>query len=215
MTSLILLLHIAAGFLALAMAGVALATEKGATWHRRAGSTYVIGMFIVSATALWLATVEASAFLLAVGIFSFYLVFTGWRAGTQRDGRPRPLDQFVGATMGLTGIFMLGWGVGRWLGSGSEALAQAGIMMVFGAIGLVLAVSDWRDWRAGPIRGKARIARHLSRMLAGTIATITAAVVVNLTFLPDLVTWIGPTVLLTPLIFWWNSKVLSTGSQRS
>ena len=107
--------------------------------------------------------------------------------------------------MALTGLGMLAIGT---IGLSSAGGAEPVILLVFGSIGLTLALSDWRDWRRGPIVGKARIARHLTRMLAGTIATVTAAAVVNLPFLPPLVLWLGPTVLLTPLIFWWNARVL-------
>ena len=78
------------------------------------------------------------------------------------------------------------------LGTGAWRLFLTGgakpvILLVFGSIGLTLALSDWRDWREGPIIGRARIARHPTRMLTGSIASITAAVVVNVPFLPPLV----------------------------
>lgn len=206
MTSLIMFLHIAAGFIALAMAGTALATRKGGAWHRRAGSAYVVAMFAVSLTTLWLVLVRPNNFLLAVGLFSFYLVFTGWRAARVRDGRPQWLDHFVGGLMAGTGVVML---VRAVMGFMQDGGAQPWILAVFGSIGLSMALSDWRDWRKGPITGKDRIVRHLSRMLACTIATLTAALVVNATYLPDLVTWLGPTALITPVIFWWNARVLN------
>ena len=197
--------HIAFGFAALGTAGLALGSAKGGVLHRRAGLAYVAAMFAVSATSLALVTLRPNAFLLAVAIFSFFLVFTGWRAGVVRGGQPRWPDHAMGAVMGLAGLAMLGAGVAGLAGAGG---AQPVILLVFGAIGLTMALSDWRDWRAGPITGKNRISRHLTRMLAGTIAAITAFVTTNLAFLPELVTWLGPTVLLTPVIFWWNARIL-------
>lgn len=206
MTSLVLTLHIAAGFLALAMAGLALATPKGKPWHRRAGSLYVGAMFAVSLSTVWLVLVRPNPFLFAVGVFSFFLVFTGWRAARVRDGRPRWVDHLVGGLMAGAGLVMLLRAVLGFIDSGG---AQPWILLVFGSIGLSLALSDWRDWRKGPVVGKPRIARHLGRMLAGTIATLTAALVVNATWLPELVTWLGPTALITPVIFWWNARVVN------
>ena len=203
----ILIVHIAFGFLALASGGVALGSTKGATLHRRAGGVYVWAMIAVSVTAFALVTLRPNGFLFAVSIFSLYLVFTGWRAARLRDGRPQLLDQAAGAVMALAGLAMMGWG-GANLGTGAQPL----ILLIFGAIGVSLAVADWRDWRKGAVTGKERIARHLSRMLGASIATITAAVTVNLTFLPDVVTWLGPTALLTPVIFWWNARVLRPAS---
>ncbi len=205
MTGLILYMHIAAGFTALGAAGVALGTAKGALWHRRAGTVYVPAMLTVTLTTFALVAVRPNLFLFVIGVFSFYLVFTGWRAARLRDGRPCLTDHLAGGTMALTGLGMLGLGGAGLFDAGG---AQPVILLVFGSLGLTLALSDWRDWRAGPITGKARISRHLTRMLAGTIATITAAVVVNLDFLPDLVTWLGPAALITPLIVWWNARIL-------
>lgn len=211
MTQLILFFHILGGFIALASAGISVATVKGSLWHRRAGSIYVLAMLIVTLTTLALVAIRPNIFLLVIGIFSFYLVFTGWRSARVRDGRPRSVDHLAGAVMALTGLGMLGFGAsGLLTSSGSQPI----LLLIFGSIGLVMSLSDWRDWRAGPIAGKSRIARHLTRMLAGTIATLTAAVVVNATFLPTLVAWLGPTAVITPLIFWWNARVLVTQPSR-
>ena len=114
------------------------------------------------------------------------------------------LLHILAGVVALAGLGMLGWGAqGIMAGSG----AQPVILVAFGSIGLTMALADWRDWARGPVAGKARIARHLGRMLGGTIATITAAGVVNLGFLPDLVVWLGPTALITPVIFWWTARV--------
>ena len=200
----ILFLHTLAGVAALAAAGIAVGSGKGGRLHRRSGNIYTLAMLVVGVSALVLAVVHPNPFLFAVGVFSLYLVFTGWRAAMVRDGRPWRLDHAGGAVMALAGIGMLGWGAQGLMAGGG---AQPVILLAFGSIGLTMALSDWRDWARGPVTGKARIARHLSRMLGGTIATITAAGVVNLGFLPDLVVWLGPTALITPVIFWWSARV--------
>jgi uncharacterized membrane protein len=199
-----LFLHILAGVAALAAAGVAVGSAKGGRLHRRAGNIYTFAMLVTGLSALMLAVADPNPFLFAVGIFSLYLVFTGWRAAMVRDGRPRKLDHAGGAVMTLAGLGMLGWGAqGVLAGSSAEPV----ILLAFGSIGLTMALADWRDWARGPVTGEKRIARHLGRMLGGTIATITAAGVVNLGFLPDLMVWLGPTALITPVIFWWTARV--------
>lgn len=205
MTQTILFLHVLAGAISLGAAGAAIGSAKGSALHRQAGRIYTLAMLIVGLSALMLAALKPNAFLFAVGIFSLYLVFTGWRAAIVRNGRPGWIDRACGALMAGAGTGMLGWGaLGLFTGSG----AQPYVLLAFGAIGLTMALADWRDWRQGPVTGRARIARHLGRMLGGTIATITAAAVVNLGFLPDLVVWLGPTALITPAIFWWTARVL-------
>lgn len=204
MTQTTLFLHILAGVIALGAAGTALGSAKGRALHRHAGRVYTLAMLITGATALMLAILSPNAFLFAVGIFSLYLVFTGWRAAADRSGRPARVDHASGAMMALAGAGMIGAGAyGLITGAGAQPI----VLMAFGSLGLTMALSDWRDWRRGPVTGPARIARHLGRMLGGTIATITAAAVVNLGHLPELVVWLGPTALITPMIFWWTARV--------
>ena len=210
MSGMILGVHIAAGLAALLAAGAALGARKGGALHRGAGRVFVLAMLAVTLTTLALVALRPNLFLFLVGIFSFHLVFTGWRAGALRDGRPRALDHVAGGAMALAAGAMLGLGGASLLGG--DLLGGGGsrpvVLIVFGAIGLALALSDWRGWRAGPVQGRARIARHLTRMLAGTVAAITAAGVVNLGGLPELVLWLGPTLVMTPVILWWTLRTL-------
>lgn len=200
----ILFAHILAGVAALGAAGLATASTKGGQLHRRCGRFYTAAVLVVGATALFLSVVNPDTFLFAIGVFSLYLVFTGWRAATVRDGRPYLADHVGGAAMALAGLVMLVWGAMGLMGGGGS---QAVILLAFGSIGLSMALADWRDWQQGPISGTDRVARHLGRMLGGTVATITAAGVVNLGYLPDLLVWLGPTVLILPLIVWWSARL--------
>ena len=45
-------------------------------------------------------------------------------------------------------------------------------------------------------------------MMGGTIAVITAVLVVNVELEPIWIWWVLPTALITPVIFWWNRKIL-------
>ena len=71
-----------------------------------------------------------------------------------------------------------------------------------------MSATDLRHHRASPPPAPQRIARHLTNMLAGTIATVTAVVVVNVETDPPWLAWIIPTLVITPLIAWWNRRVL-------
>ena len=71
--------HIFAGLVALFAGFVAIVTEKGGRKHNTAGKSYVISMGIVVVTAVPLAVAIESWFLLAIAIFSGYLVFAGVR----------------------------------------------------------------------------------------------------------------------------------------
>lgn len=82
------------------------------------------------------------------------------------------------------------------------------ILQVFGFIGCIFSLSDLKTYCKKEARGKQRIAKHLSAMLGATIATVTAFSVTNIPLQPQIILWLGPTILLTPVIVWWNYKVL-------
>jgi hypothetical protein len=56
--------------------------------------------------------------------------------------------------------------------------------------------------------GKERIVRHLTNMMGGTIAVVTAVLVVNVDVEPVWIWWVLPTALITPIILWWSRKTL-------
>lgn len=203
----LLVIHIAAGSIALLTALAALVTAKGGTIHVRAGRVYAIGMTLIFLTAVPLAILGADVFLLLIAFFSFYLIFAGWRFARNRSRRPQPVDWVAVAIMGLTGLAMWGYAVALEL-SGS---GQWVTMLAFGSIAVALSVADglfFNQGRSGRRRPAPylRIQRHLTNMMAGTIATVTAVMVVNVSMDPVWLPWLLPTVVITPLIVWWNVR---------
>ena len=104
--TILLTIHIAAGSIALLTAVVAIITAKGGRYHVLAGRVYAIAMTVIFLTALPLAILGASVFLLLIAVFSFYLVFAGWRFARNRRGLPQPLDWCATGIMGVTGLAM-------------------------------------------------------------------------------------------------------------
>jgi hypothetical protein len=80
---------------------------------------------------------------------------------------------------------------------------------VLGIFGLGLTATTGLDlrtaWAGGPSLMRRR-ARHIQRMAGAWIASLTAFAVVNLTMLPDPVVWLGPTVLVSPLVTYWTRR---------
>ena len=100
-----------AGALALLTAVVALVTAKGGRYHILAGRTYAIATTVIFLTALPLAVLGSSIFLLLIAVFSFYLVLAGWRFARNRRGRPHSVDWLAAGVMGVTGLGMWGYAV--------------------------------------------------------------------------------------------------------
>ena len=82
------------------------------------------------------------------------------------------------------------------------------VLLVFGFLAITLGYADFGSYKKNSATGKERISRHLTNMMGGTIAVITAVLVTNPPFEPEWVWWVLPTALITPIIFSWNRRVL-------
>ena len=196
-------LHIAAGSIALLTAAVALLTEKGGIIHVRVGRVYAVMMTLVFLTAVPLSLLGADIFLLLIAFFSFYLVFAGWRFARNYRGKPHPIDWTAIAVMAITALAMWGYAAYLFTQGGSQWVT----LVFFGFIALALSASDTRYYRAPSLTRQRRIRWHLTNMLAATISTVTAVMVVNVDMEPAWVPWILPTIVITPLIVWWNIRI--------
>ncbi len=193
-TGVVLGVHVLAGVVALLAGLGAIVTRKGRSRHNTAGKVYVAAMGGVVVTAVPLAVFIDNWFLLAVAIFSGYLVCSGYRIIRRRH---RQIDRVTRRDYLLQGS-MLSAGVVMVAAGGLGAVSLGPVLVVFGVIGITLAVRELRTLRQQ--RGTPWIDRHITYMGGGYIATVTAATTVNLTMLPPLARWLGPTAVGTPLI---------------
>ena len=212
MVNLVLLgIHISSGTVALLAAVGALITQKGGTKHILTGRVYAAAMTSVFLTAIPLALLGSDIFLLLVAVFSFYLVFAGWRFARNYTGKADSADWAAMTAMGVTGLAM--WGYAAVLAR--EGSSQWVTLTLFGFIALVLSLADVGLYRSGNVRGSRRISKHLTNMMAGTIATVTAVLVVNVDTNPVWLGWILPTILISPMIAWWNVRIVRQGRNRA
>ncbi len=204
--SVLLAVHITAGTVGLIAALLAVlnkAFDARHRWHVYTGSAFVIAMAIIFVTATAMSVLKLNIFLLLVGVFSFYMAFSGWRYARNRKGTPTQLDWTTTITMLVASVVMVFFAVYLFfIGSGNGI-----IIAVFGGISGLLAFYDYRSLRRGGLRGKERIIRHLILMLGGTIAALTAFTVVNINMQPAFIPWLAPTVLITPIIILWGRKI--------
>jgi uncharacterized membrane protein len=205
----VLWLHIAAGGAALAASTVAIVAAKGGTAHRRAGTAFALAMAVVAASAFLLAVARPSPFLFSVAVLSGYLTYAGREAGKGPD-RPRRPMRIAAAVMLGVGLAMATVAAMALLGAADArhlAGPVPGALLAFGLIGAAVAVQDLVALGGGAReRPQERLARHLARMLGAAIAAWTAFAVVNFKFLPALVAWLGPTLIVVPLIVYWSRR---------
>ena len=197
-------IHILAGTIALLAAVFAICSEKGKKIHINAGRTYYWGMAGIFLTALPMSIITSNVFLFLIAFFSFYLAFAGRRFAQNRKGIASIVDWIA---VGL----MIAAGLGMWVLAvfySIENNSQYITLSVFGFIAIALGYTDYKTYKQQEATGNKRIARHLTNMLAGTIAVVTAVLVVNIDMEPQWLPWILPTVILVPLIIWWNWKIM-------
>ena len=200
-------LHVAAGFVALVMAPIAMWTQKGGKQHRRWGKVYFWAMFVIFVTALALVYFRPNFFLLMISFLSFYGAFSGYRAlFRKRPGQATWLD-WLGAGIALAaGITFVAWGL-----LGIAGLIDLGIPDVFGFIGIGFGIflasnglADLRHFRAPPADRNWWWTYHLIRMNGSYIAAVSAFTVQNVSrMLPDeyaWITWVLPSLIGAPLI---------------
>lgn len=204
--SFLLILHIAGGALSLLSAAVAIVAAKGRRLHRIAGRVFLLSMTAIFISATLLSLRSNDLFLLTVGIFSFYMVLSGYRAlylkapsrSVGLKFRPGALDKGAAQFTLISCSGMVAYGAVYWV---VEPLAP--VLILLGGIGALMAFSDLKRFRARSAAPTAWFFTHMIRMLGGTIASVTAFLVTNGDFLPPLARWLAPTIAGTVLITLW------------
>lgn len=203
MIGLLIGLHVALGSVAVLGMVIAWFTKKGGLWHRRAGKTYVYGMAAAIVLSFVVSFATQNVFLFLVGLFSGYLVYTGYRSAAARSSVRSSIDKGVTFFVLLVALTMLVYAVFNLRGDTSIAV----ILAVFGVILFSLAFSDYRRGNDWP-KGKERIVLHLSRIGGANIATITAVFVVNVQTSPAFIAWLAPS-LIGGFLINYHTKALS------
>ena len=154
--------HVIAGVLAIATGFVALYAAKGGTLHRRSGMLFVYAMLVMSLSGAVVAIGHPGAVMnIPAGLITAYLVVTSLATlrepSPERDGAERAA-MFAGFALGAGSAIAAAVQGAR----GRPQFAYP--LVMFALLALGAARGDLRMIRAGGIRGKERIRRHLWRM---------------------------------------------------
>lgn len=203
----LLYLHILAGFISLGIAYVLLFIKKGNKRHKKLGMIYVYGMSTIFVTAIPLSLLgEFNQFLFVIAIFSFYLAFSGYRQGRDRNGAREQIDKALGIFITATSILFYSMAVSLYLIEDSMWITS----VIFGSIALVFSINDFRRMKIVERPNfYDRTNLHLNLMLAGTIATTTAFIVTIEPFSTLWLNWIAPTIVGTPIIIYFSKRELA------
>jgi uncharacterized membrane protein len=198
----VILIHAAFGGLALLFGLAAIIAKKGNLIHKKSGLLFFYSMLISAIIAMFIAVLpkHENPFLFAIGIFSSYLILTGFRALRFKNAvNDLKTDKIISVAMFITGILMIILPV---LFTKSINI----VLSVFGLIGIALSYRDLQIYKKQVKLKKAWLKLHLGKMIGGYIAAITAFIVVNNCF-SGIYGWFVPTLFGVPYIFYWFNKL--------
>ncbi len=200
-----LVIHITFGSIAVLAGPVAMATRKGGRYHRLGGKTYYGSMIGVLITSLVICYLTRNIFLTLVSVFTFHMITSGYRALYLKKlhvgQRAAPVDWVIGIVAGLFNLGLLAFAV--LIIATKEQAAFGYISLVFSFIGLSFVWRDIKKFIKPPKEKQHWLYDHISGMMGGYIATITAVSAVNFTFMPTIFVWLWPSAIGTPAIIMW------------
>lgn len=216
MPNLLLVLHIAAGTVALVAGLVALLSAKGGWLHRRGGTLFVLAMLPMAGTGTVIAAARPEAITVIVGILTLYLVLTS--VLTVR--RPRcwawRIDfaaMLVALTIGAAGIHFGFEAMGS--PEGTRHGYPPGPYFMFGGVALLAGALDVRMLASRPLQPRHRLARHLWRMCFALYIATASFFLGQPEVIPEPVRHIAflatPPLLVLLAMVYWLWRTIRTG----
>ena len=195
--------HITGGCIALLSGLVSMFTKKGSKPHKQAGKIFSVNMWAVILTAISISIMKYHAFLFMVGVFSLFQNYYGYRAIKNKSLKPNWLDWVILVIACLN--------------TGLMFYSRNPILIAFGVISILLCIQQIRLYiqinQQKEIHKLTWLKQHIGMMMGTYIATVTAFLVVNSNgVFPseyNIVVWLTPTIILTPLIIFWTKKYTS------
>ena len=207
-----LIVHVIAASVALLTGALAIILKSNTPRHKPVGRIYFWSMTLVCITATWISVAKNLQFLFLIGIFTYYATLIAYRAlklkELHRGQKPHALDWIIEGVAGLSFLGMLVFSVVVYLQSRSP---EAIIPFVFGALGVWGVYRNVRAFIKGPTGTLYWLKKHIGNMCGSYIGAITAFTVNQSSHIPlnPIILWLGPTLIITPIIVFELKKVKS------
>jgi len=205
----LIIIHVLAGGLSLVSGLAAMILKKGKEPHRFAGRVFFYCMTVIFISTLTISLIKQLHFLLMIGLFSYYLVVSGYRSLYHKQlhwsQKPNWIDWLINGTAVIAMLFLFAFGVIKLVGGNLFGI----VSIVFGFIGLNMVYGTIKNFVHTPGSKTIWIEGHITGMIGGYIAAFTAFFVVNndeLIGLPGVVAWLLPTAIGVPFMMYWIKK---------
>ena len=214
--SVIAIVHISTGTIAILSGFTALFARKGDLIHRRAGNLFFVSMLIGTLSGIYFAFVVPVALSAVGGVLTLYLIATSWvtiRRCENQSGRFEIVAFFVALGICISGLF---YGLEA---SASETGMKDGfpalLYYIYGVgMGAFSALCDGTVIIRGGVSGAYRIARHLWRMCFAMFVASASFFLGQPQVFPEAIRGgpllAVPVLVVVALLFFWLFRVLST-----
>jgi uncharacterized membrane protein len=199
----LLIIHIFLGGTGLLLGIFAMFSKKGDKRHKLIGNIYYCSMLGTGLIAMILSYLHPSQFLFIIAVFTLYMILTGKRyLKKKKISDVKKIDWLLTLTMFIFGTAFIGLGANGIVKNNYFGI----VLVVFGGLSLLFVYQDYRNFKGQSSIKNFWLTTHLQRMVGSFIAAFTAFIVVNNTFLPEIVAWLLPIFALVPLIIIWRRK---------
>ena len=207
----LIILHVIAGFTAFLIGPFAIFSDKFGRPHRVTGRIFSFAMAFVFVTSIVVCIYKNNVFLFMVAFFSFYSVVSGVRIlklkklGSIQKGKW--YDWAIHATFLITCLSFLTYAIYLYAKHGYNVLS---VLCALFAIGGFFSIRA----NIKPFFKKTQspgfwLNYHRANMIGAYVATVTAFSAQQLHFMPTLLQWTWPTLLIVPASSYFNKKYRS------
>ena len=198
----LIIVHVVLGSAAFAIGAITLFSSKGSSVHKITGRVFYIFMTVAVFLTLLVSVMphHVSPSLFQIGVLSLYFLIGGRRSLVFKSpGHRLFFDQLLASCVVIVSIAVMLLSV----------FTDGGVYplrIVFGAIGIIFGIIDLSLFNKPEWVKKKWLALHLSKMIAGYTAAVTAFFVAQ-NVLSGYFNWFTPTVFGLAYVFYWLVKI--------
>ena len=199
--NLLIITHVILGSIALISGTISIIAKKGNKLHKKSGKVFYYVLLISAFISLFVALMpnHKSPFLFCLGILSLYFIIGGYRSlKFNKENVSFLLDKIIALIIILLGVVMILYPILLNVKMNIVQLNFGFVSIIFGIIDLLL-IRDLNKIK------KKWLSIHLSKMISGYIATITAFIVNQFNF--GIWRWFIPSIIGSIYIIYWLSKL--------
>jgi hypothetical protein len=214
----LLWLHIGGGTLGILSGWTTMVARKGGRLHRVSGNVFFVSMLVMAGIGAAVSPFLPDARLTntTAGVFTFYLVASGWATVKRRAGQVGGFEKaavLVPLAVAAFGLYLV------WLGSQNGKFGGYATIYIFAAIAALAATCDLRMIQAGGVSGVARTARHLWRMTLALFVATGSFFMGQQDVLPEAIRGgllpVIPTLAVPLMLIYWMIRVRVPGLSRA